>query len=180
MRREETSRKKMTTTQGNNATINTVNIKKQTATVAVAPGVTIQTVKEKEIKGVDEFTAKEVATQVDDDIMTLTKIDDEPSVVQRQPNQYEKLAGEKHMVVDPILVMKRGNIDNMYMKMKKQFIEQLREAELPSDREPPEKPQPKSAVKKIKFKDEKCVQFETNDEPTFDDAEPAEPEEDIY
>ncbi|VDO65325.1 unnamed protein product [Haemonchus placei] len=115
MRREETSRKKMTTTQGCNATINTVNIKKQTATVAVAPGVTIQTVKEKEIKGVDEFTAKEVATQVDDDIMTLTKIDDEPSVVQRQPNQYEKLAGEKHMVVDPILVMKRGNIDNMYM-----------------------------------------------------------------
>ncbi|KAK6047911.1 hypothetical protein COOONC_14583 [Cooperia oncophora] len=106
----------------------------------------------------------------------------QPSVVQRAPNRYEKLAGEKQMVVQPDLVEKRGNIDNMYMRVKRQFIDQLREAELPSDRETPEKAQTIPTEKKIKFNDEKCIMFETNDEPTIDDIEDAaaETEKDLY
>ncbi|WKX99902.1 hypothetical protein Q1695_014629 [Nippostrongylus brasiliensis] len=71
----------------------------------------------------------------EDEIVTVEKLDEEPTIKQTPANQYEKTAAQKRMVIDPNLVTKRGNIDNMYTKVKSQFIGQLRETELPSDRE---------------------------------------------
>ncbi|WKX99901.1 hypothetical protein Q1695_014629 [Nippostrongylus brasiliensis] len=112
----------------------------------------------------------------EDEIVTVEKLDEEPTIKQTPANQYEKTAAQKRMVIDPNLVTKRGNIDNMYTKVKSQFIGQLRETELPSDRE--DRPAPTrnkeaaiTGLITIKFSDEKCVVFETNDEPTFDDLD---------
>ncbi|KAK6019772.1 hypothetical protein OSTOST_14584 [Ostertagia ostertagi] len=138
MRREDSSRMKSVKTQHDDGTIKTVNIKQLSRVLAVEPVLTMQSVKLKEIKGIEELKA--VGTQ-EDEIITLTRLDDDPTIIQQPPNRYEKAASDKQMVVDPERVEKRGNIDNMYTKLKTQFIDQLREIELPSDREMPEKQQ---------------------------------------
>ncbi|VDM53597.1 unnamed protein product [Angiostrongylus costaricensis] len=79
------------------------------------------------------------------------------------------------MVVDPTLVVKRGNIDNLYSKTKAQLVNKLQEAEFPSDRDLDQQP-PLSKDVKIRFNDEKCVVHETNDQATIDKADEAGPE----
>ncbi|EYC12559.1 hypothetical protein Y032_0046g1301 [Ancylostoma ceylanicum] len=124
---------------------------------------------------------KGVKTAQDEEMPTVARLDEEPTIVQGPPNRYEADAGQKKMVVDPVLVNKRGNIDKIYTKVRPHFVNQLREAELPSDRGV-EKPDAKPSKLKLRFNDEKCEVFETNDEPTIDDMEeqPPDPEEDFY
>ncbi|KAL6727816.1 hypothetical protein Aduo_009659 [Ancylostoma duodenale] len=124
---------------------------------------------------------KGLKTTQDDEVHTVAKLDEEPTIVQGPPNRYEADAGQRKMVVDPVLVHKRGNIDRIYTKVKPHFVDQLREAELPSDRDV-ETPQAKPLKLKLRFNDEKCEMFETNDEPTIDDMEEPAPEieEDLY
>ncbi|KAK6741876.1 hypothetical protein RB195_009629 [Necator americanus] len=129
----------------------------------------------------DQVNLKGLKTTQEEEIITVTNLEQEPGVAQASPNQYEADAGHKKMVVDPGLVMRRGNIDDIYQRVRTHFVDQMREVELPSDRDL-DKSAPNPKQLKLRFNDGKCVMYETNDQATIDDMEEAapEPEEDIY